>query len=371
MANPSRTLDAFRGLTWKRFAILCALLLIPATGQAIARALIPGKPVAYFAQVFAFHYVNMLLLFGVAFVVVIVAGNRAPSRAGPRMLTLLVAAMIGLTLGYAIAGGVDTLLFPVQKHEPATLIKRICDIVLWSHVTAAAVVGYYFLTREEEIAAQLYAEEKRRTELDRDLAEARVQVMRAQIEPHFLFNTLANVRRLINTDSAAAKAMLGHLTQYLSAMLPRMRSARSTLGDELAFALAYLNVHEIRMGTRLTVRTDVDPALSPLAFPPMMLVTLVENAIRHGITPVPEGGEVRIVARRTGATLRVDVVDTGRGLSESSGAGVGLANIRARLATLYDGGARLKLTPNSPRGVVATIEVPVEVARSDAAEALA
>jgi LytS/YehU family sensor histidine kinase len=184
-----------------------------------------------------------------------------------------------------------------------------------------------------------------------------VQVMRAQIEPHFLFNTLANVRRLINTDSAAAKAMLGHLTQYLSAMLPRMRTARSTLGDEVAFALAYLNVHEIRMGARLTVRTDVDATLSPLAFPPMMLVTLVENAIRHGIDPSEQGGRIDVGARRDagGAEVQVWVEDSGVGLHETAQPGTGLANLRARLAAFYGPSARLELLESASHGVRAQI----------------
>ena len=156
--------------------------------------------------------------------------------------------------------------------------------------------------------------------------------------------------------------MLDHLTRYLSAMLPRMRSVHSTLGQELALALAYLHVQQVRMGPRLTVATDVPESLEALAFPPMMLVTLVENAIRHGINPLPQGGEVRIAARLIDGELRLQVADTGRGLQESSGAGVGLANIRARLATLYGGGARLLLSQNPRQGVIATIELPVRSA---------
>lgn len=112
------------------------------------------------------------------------------------------------------------------------------------------------------------------------------------------------------------------------------------------------------MGHRLAVRTDLSEALATLPFPPMMLVTLVENAIRHGLTPLPEGGEVRIAARVTDDKLRVSVTDTGVGLSESSGSGVGLANIRARLSTLYGGKARLLLAQNPGGGVTATIELP-------------
>ena len=130
----------------------------------------------------------------------------------------------------------------------------------------------------------------------------------------------------------------------------------------LALALAYLSVQKIRMGARLSIRTDVPETITSLSFPPMMLVTLVENAIRHGLTPLPDGGEVRILARVGDGKLRVQVVDTGAGLSESSGAGVGLANVRARLSTVYGGKARFLLAQNPHGGVTATIEVPAQAA---------
>jgi LytS/YehU family sensor histidine kinase len=273
------------------------------------------------------------------------------------VLTLAGAVAAGLVIGNLLTVQLMATLMPMDKDAP-TLLKEISGVVLWSHVIAAGVLGYYFLTREEEAAARLHREEMQRIELDRELAEARMQVMQAQVEPHFLFNTLANVRRLFQTDPPAARAMLEHLSRYLSAMLPRMRSRQSTLGQELALALAYLHVQQIRMGSRLEVRTDVPAALEVLPFPPMMLVTLVENAIRHGINPLPKGGEVRIVARIADGKLRLQVVDTGRGLSESTGSGVGLANIGARLSTLYGSQARLLLMQNPARGVIATIELP-------------
>jgi len=294
-------------------------------------------------------------------VAVVIGGNWAPARTGPRIAVLTAAVAAGLIAGNLLTAGLVAFVYP-NSNDARTLLKEISAIVLWSHVIAAGVLGYFFLTREEEAAARLHQEALQRVELDRELAEARLQVMQAQVEPHFLFNTLANVRRLFQTDPAAARAMLEHLSRYLSAMLPRMRSAESTLGHELALALAYLQVQQIRMGARLAIRTDVPETLEALPFPPMMLVTLVENAIRHGLNPLPRGGEVRIVARAGDGKLRVQVIDSGRGLSESSGPGVGLANIRARLATVHGGNARLLLSQNPGSGVSATIEVPVDVA---------
>ncbi|MEO8506335.1 MAG: histidine kinase [Betaproteobacteria bacterium] len=351
-----------RSFTWRRFAILCAIVAVATTGHIISRALMPEASAAKVVRAFAWQYAYLFAIFGAVWVALLIAGNLAPARTGPRIALLLAAAAAGLVLGHAVETTVMTAFFPTGKDAP-TLLKEISAMVLWSHVAAAGVLGYFFLLREEDAVARLHHEEVQRVDLDRELAEARLQVMQAQVEPHFLFNTLANVRRLFQTDPAAARAMLEHLSRYLSAMLPRMRSAESTLGHELALALAYLQVQQIRMGARLAIRTDVPEALEALPFPPMMLVTLVENAIRHGVNPLPRGGEVRIAARAGDGKLRVQVVDTGCGLSESSGPGVGLANIRARLATLHGGSARLLLAQHPGAGVSATIEVPLPVAR--------
>ena len=348
----------FRGVTRRRLALFCAIVAVPAIGQMFANTILPGKGLSAAPVAFVKNYIHLLLFFAPVWCAVIAAVNWGPTRTGPRVLTLIGAATLGLAIGTILGKSYMTIAWSGGKDAP-TLLKAISGMVLWSHVVTAAVVGYFFFTREREAAATLHAEELQREAQDRELAEARVQVTQAQVEPHFLFNTLANVRRLFQTDPGAARTMLDHLTRYLSAMLPRMRSVHSTLGQELGLALAYLHVQQVRMGPRLTVATDVPESLEALAFPPMMLVTLVENAIRHGINPLPQGGEVRIVARLIDGRLRLQVADTGRGLQESSGAGVGLANIRARLATLHGGGARLLLSQNSRQGVIATIELPV------------
>ncbi|MFO1314497.1 MAG: histidine kinase [Burkholderiales bacterium] len=351
---------SLRGLTRRRFALFLALVALAAVGHAIAMALMPDKGgVARAAKVFAWEFAYLSLFFGTVWVAVVIAGNLAPARTGPRVLALVAAVAVGLAAGQLLSAGLDALWFPRGK-DPASLAKQVAAVVLWSHVIAAGVLGYFFVLREEDAAARLHAEELRRVDLDRELAEARLQVLQAQVEPHFLFNTLANVRRLFRTDAPAARAMIEHLSSYLSALLPRMRSADSTLEHELALATAYLHVQQIRMGDRLAFRIDVPPALATLPFPPMMLVTLVENAIRHGVNPLPRGGEVRITARAGDGRLLLQVADTGRGLSESAGGeGVGLANIRARLTTLYGGAARLLLSQRPGAGVVATIELPL------------
>jgi len=348
----------FRGFTWKRLALLFGVVAVAASGHAMATYLARGKSGVDALLAFSWQFAYLFIFFGTVFAAVVAIGNWAPKKTAPRVLTLIGAVLVGLVIGNLLAPlALSWWMKPSMKDAP-TLLKEISAIVLWSHVIAAGVLGYFFFTREEEATARLHDEDMRRETLDRELAEARLAVMQAQVEPHFLFNTLANVRRLFQTDPAAADAMLEHLSRYLGAMLPRMRQTDSTLGHELALANAYLAVQQIRMGPRLSIRTDVPETLEAHPFPPMMLVTLVENAIRHGLNPLPEGGEVRIHARASDGKLRVQVVDTGAGLSESSGPGVGLANIRARLSTLFGGNARLLLAQNPGTGVSATIELP-------------
>jgi LytS/YehU family sensor histidine kinase len=152
--------------------------------------------------------------------------------------------------------------------------------------------------------------------------------------------------------------MLAQLIRYLRAALPRMRNQDVTLADELELVRAYLGVQQIRMGERLRTTIEAPAALLGAPLPPMMLATLVENAIKHGIGPLAEGGAIRVAAEREGEALVLSVADNGRGFAAASGTGVGLANIRARLAALYGAKASLRLEANSPRGVVATVRIP-------------
>jgi sensor histidine kinase YesM len=194
------------------------------------------------------------------------------------------------------------------------------------------------------------------------LQQARLQVLRAQIAPHFLFNTLANVRQLSRIDQAGAAAMLRDLIHYFSITLAHRSDSESTLGQEARLVDAYLRIHRVRMGARLSYEVIVPSELEPAQLPSMALLTLVENAIKHGINPLVEGGFVRVAAHRRGTMLHVEVADTGRGMSATEGQGMGLANTRARLAMLYGPRARLSLAHGRPRGFVATVQLPLEYA---------
>jgi signal transduction histidine kinase len=221
-----------------------------------------------------------------------------------------------------------------------------------------AVIGEYRLAFSRA-SESLHQTEVERLRLQSELAAGRLQLLQAQIEPHFLFNSLANVRRLLRTDGAGGRVMLADLLRYLESALPRLREDRPTLEREVEVVRAFLGVHQVRMGARLQVDFDVPRGLGERIVPPMMLITLVENALKHGLQPLLEGGSIRIAATSDPTTLRVQVADTGRGLGTSLGAGTGLANIRARLRSMYGEAARLTLRVNEPRGVVAMIELPL------------
>jgi signal transduction histidine kinase len=205
-----------------------------------------------------------------------------------------------------------------------------------------------------------------RESMQRQLSEAKMQTMQAQVEPHFLFNTLASVEHLIETDPPRASAMQRTLIQYLRAVLPQMRDNTlvTNLGREVDMVNAYLDLLKMRMEERLSVSVQVPGGLRSAAFPPMMLQSMVENAIKHGLECKPEGGHLDVTAEVVDSRLRVTVTDdgVGFGVMPSKGTGLGLSNIRDRLALLHGKAGHLHIAANSPSGVIATIEVPYQLA---------
>jgi len=234
-----------------------------------------------------------------------------------------------------------------------------------------AVVSKFFIDRSR--ASQKVAEAKKREaeyhRMSRQVTEAKLAALQAQVEPHFLYNTLASVQALTEVDPRKASEMTGHLIQYLRNALPKMRESVSTVGQEVELARAYLNILQMRMGKRLAFDIEVAPGLEEAPFPPLMLPSLVENAIKHGLEPLREGGRVSIAVTEAEGRLRASVADTGRGFGETLGAGVGLANVRERLAALYGGAGKLTLEANAPQGVVATIEIPRKAPSAEAGQA--
>jgi hypothetical protein len=230
------------------------------------------------------------------------------------------------------------------------------------------IIAKFFIDRSR--AAQRMADLKRKEaeyhRMSQQVTEAKLMALQAQVEPHFLYNTLANVQALTEVDPARANMMVGHLIQYLRSALPKMRESISSVGQEIELVRAYLNILQMRMGKRLAFDISVPESLTATPFPPLMLPSLVENAIQHGLEPQREGGAVLISAQALDGRLRLTVSDTGRGFGDNVGAGVGLANIRERLKALYGESASLTLQSNAPTGVIATIEVPLDGLRAAA-----
>jgi LytS/YehU family sensor histidine kinase len=222
---------------------------------------------------------------------------------------------------------------------------------------ATGVLSLFFFSRERILRAEAHTEA-----LARQALQAQLQMLQAQIEPHMLFNTLANLQGLIGLDPARAQQMLEQLIVYLRATLITSRADSVTLADQFALMEAYLGLMQVRMGARLSYHLALPPALRSARVPPMLLQPLVENAIQHGLEPKVEGGHVAVSVREHEGVLTLEVADTGLGLGAPgarAGTGVGLANTRARLLGLYGGAARLELTEGAPCGAVARLTLPL------------
>ena len=231
------------------------------------------------------------------------------------------------------------------------------------------------ITYKGQLRAQAQAAEATEVaeseQLKRQVVEARMAAMQAQVEPHFLFNTLASIDHLIETDPPRASQMQKNLIALLRAAMPTMREANHgglrDLGREMAMIKPYLEILKVRMEDRLACTIDVPEGLYSAEFPPMMIQSLVENAIKHGLEPKPEGGTLKVKAEIVHGKLALTVADTGLGFGKAAtaGTGVGLANIRERLQLLYGAKASLSVAENRPSGTVVTVTLPY-TARADA-----
>jgi hypothetical protein len=229
-------------------------------------------------------------------------------------------------------------------------------------VFISAILASIFHTRERRARAEAaFQGERARVEAaQRQYHIARFKLLEAQVEPHFLYNTLANVISLIDANPAAAKHMVERLIDYLRGTAVSAGTTDATLGSQLELLRAYLDLIVLRMGSRLRYRIEIPPELDSLPLPPMLIQPLVENAIKHGLEPKVGGGEVVVRASRTGADITLVVADDGLGVqaaSPSASTGIGLANLRQRLATLYGTRARLTMEDMQP-GTRVTLTLP-------------
>jgi signal transduction histidine kinase len=232
--------------------------------------------------------------------------------------------------------------------------------ILVSSIVISLVLSVVFFWRERSAVADAMVEREvaKNERIEREAALANLRALQAQIEPHFLFNTLANVTGLIDPDPAKAKRMLESFIRFLRASLVATRHESTTLGAEAELMGAYLDVLAIRMGARLRYRMDIEPALAGFALPPMLLQPIVENAIRHGLEPKVDGGEVVVRARREDDTVVVEIADTGIGFAPTTAGGVGLTNIRDRVRLLYGDRGTLAIRENAPSGTIVSLRIP-------------
>ena len=251
----------------------------------------------------------------------------------------------------------------MRRIRAARVGDSFTDIAFLFIVASAILKFSYKGTMQAEVKAAVATETAESEQLKRQVVEARMAAMQAQVEPHFLFNTLASIDHLIETDPPRASTMQKNLIALLRASMPSMREsnpAAHTLGREMAVIRPYLEILKVRMEDRLQATVNVPDGLLSAEFPPMMIQSLVENAIKHGLEPKAEGGTLTVGAEIVHGRLAVTVADTGLGFgrADTAGTGIGLANIRERLKLLYGDRASMVVTDNVPTGTVVTLTVP-------------
>ncbi len=276
-----------------------------------------------------------------------------------QLLAVVVAAPLATLVGYLLSTGGDA----------AAFFGSTPRLLGFAWITATGTVlgllfalGALYRERDAQLRAQQLQFELERQRLERQASDARLSLLRSQIAPHFLFNTLANVQALVEAGSSRAPAVLGSLIAYLRAAMPRLQDQQATLGDEAALVRAYLELMHMRMPDRLEFNLQIPDAALALRFPPMALLTLVENAVRHGVDPSEQGGRIDVGAEfdAQGRTLRLWVQDSGVGMTETARPGTGLNNLRERLAAFYGPAGTLQLDEVEPHGLRAQLQVPAE-----------
>ncbi len=346
----------FRALARDAFVVVplcvaCAAIITAITGR-----------VASFYE----NLVFSLVIGALAFLIIDVArlliwGETRPHKAGFFAILLLsvpIAQFGGSMLASKLLG--------IQTPGLAALVMGPASNMLLFTLIMTGAATLFLYSRDKALRAEAAAaEEKARAEaIARQALQAQLQLLQAQIEPHMLFNTLANLQGLIGIDPARAQHMLDQLIDYLRASLASSRNEATTLGQEFALLDAYLGLMAVRMGARLRYTLDLPPQLRGAPVAPMLLQPLVENAIIHGLEPKVDGGQVAVSAAQDGEFLVVSVSDTGLGLdapSSKAGTRLGLANTRERLQALFGAQATLVLEPNPPHGATARLTLPLRL----------
>lgn len=311
----------------------------------------------------------------------------ARHRLPPARVTVTVAVLLGLLVSFmgqhlaemysraallprymALFPGFD---LSTRPHSSALLVGAVrgWQFILFAFLGGGVALVAFF--REQHWwQISRHAHELAVANREKEEADLRLMVLQAQVEPHFLFNTLASVHSLIRQDPARAEATLEALVDHLRVTLPKLRTdvgnAHSTLSEQLEICRSYLTVMKVRMGPRFAFVIDVDPALQRHPFPPLLLISLVENAIKHGIERTTGNGQIMVNAaiesRTESQQLVVSVIDTGAGLRATAAVGMGLNNIRDQLIARFGPRGSLTLQDRTAGGVIATLRVPYEEA---------
>ena len=279
-----------------------------------------------------------------------------PKKRASTVFIVLTGTACGIVIGHLMAAFILRQSLPTFMWGWGKTPPKI--IGLW--LALGSVIAYFFVSRKRlKISKEIIQQERlNRLSSEKEALEANLKLLQAQVEPHFLFNTLSNVLSLIDTDPSRGKSMLEDLIHYLRTSLSRTLPVSTTLDQEMNIIRAYLNIQKIRMDERLRFTIELPDALREHPFPPMLLQPLVENAVKHGLEPAIEGGQIIIKVVEENAFIRIEVQDTGNGFSSYDTAGVGISNVRERIRLLYGEKGRLILEANDPHGVRAIIEVP-------------
>jgi signal transduction histidine kinase len=358
-----------RMLGWQR--------LLWVVSAAVPVGLLVGETSSTPLQVWLLRTLIVSLLALLAFGIVEQWPRRLPrwlARWVAQLLAVAVSVPIGAVLAYLVTTGGDPQFASNPQRRTGLMMLIVFGVLFGTWLAFGA------LLRQREAAAQqqALAFQLERSELERQALDARLRLVQAQVQPHFLFNTLANVRALVNAGSPQAPIVLDSLIAYLRAAVPRLGQTSTTLEQELQLVKAYLELMQMRMPDRLQWAVHADPETLGMRCPPMTLLTLVENAVRHGIDPSEQGGRIEVDVELRDGRCRARVLDTGVGLQpegaavpptragHDAGLGTGLATLRERLQLAFGGDARLRLSALQPHGARAELEFPADPAAASA-----
>jgi hypothetical protein len=303
---------------------------------------------------------------GIVVVIAFALLERYPARPPswlPRWVLQIVGVVVAVPAGVLLAHSISMAIDVDAAHAPPQMTGLIVLIV--EGLLLAPWIALGALVRQKEALARerALALGLARSEMERQALDTRLNLLQAQVAPHFLFNTLANVQALVDSGSPQASRVLRSLVAYLRAAVPRLNEPATTLGQEIGLARAYLDLMRMRMPDRLRFELSADDAALDLRCPRMTLLTLVENAVRHGIDPSEEGGRIEVEVRHLEDRCRILVSDDGAGLlDELRGLGTGLEALRERLQLMFGEAATLRISAREPRGVLAELEIPLREA---------